>query len=183
MRKPLGGLGQSMSATSKEVNSFKTASGEIIPDGGECTKYGYLENGEQCYIGGRFASVHKPLVSASRMGKKGFLMLFDGHGGNVICGDGVLGKKIRQLVKDEFAWNPAENVIPLYLEDGVYNFYVQDENWKWQKYNVDTGAAETVHPMNTMEINDNQEPPWMRIAMKKEAEGTASGGPRRAPWL
>ena len=36
--------------------------------------------------------------------------------------------------------------IPLYVENGVYNFYVQDESYRWNPLNLDTGAASTVVP-------------------------------------
>ena len=39
-----------------------------------------------------------------------------------------------------------EVLFDLYLEDMVYNFYVQDDQGQWKKYNYDSGAAESVTP-------------------------------------
>ena len=122
------------------------------------------------------ASVHKPLVSASRMCKKGLMVLMEDHGGNVIESRGALAMKIKKLVKEEFQWSPSSNVIPLYLENGVYNFHVQDEAGEWKKYNVDSGAAETVLPMNAME--DKEE---MENEKHVRFEDKLPGGPRQVP--
>ena len=36
----------------------------------------------------------------------------------------------------------------LHLEEGVYNFYLQDEKYKWEKYCLDSGAAAIVFPVD-----------------------------------
>ena len=155
-----------MAADELDLNGFKTASGEIIEDGGPVNIRGYLENGMPCSIPGRRALVHKPLVAASRFGKKGLLMLMDGHGGTVIDGRGELAEKIKQLIVKEFSSRPQSQLVKLYLENGVYNFYVQNEDFTWAKYNLDSGAAETVMPLEGDE---------------KDAKGvTRFGGIRRA---
>ena len=74
-------------------------------------------------------------------------MLMDGHGGTVIDGKGELAEKIKQLIVKEFSSRPQSQLVKLYLENGVYNFYVQNEDFTWAKYNLDSGAAENVMPL------------------------------------
>ena len=174
-KKEVGGLGLgSLDAGSVDIGSFKTASGEIIPDEGAVRINGYLENGTPCYIPGRRAGVHKPLVSASRWGKKGMFMMMDGHGGTVIDDGSRLAQKIKKLIKEEFDRNPKEELVRLYLENGVYNFYVQNEDFSWTRYNLDSGAAETVFPIESMDETSSAE---------EEEEGRKLGGIWQAPRL
>ena len=49
----------------------------------------------------------------------------DGHGGTVIDDNGILAKKIKKLIREEYEKNPREDRVRLYLEIGVYNFYVK----------------------------------------------------------
>ena len=40
----------------------------------------------------------------------------------------------------------SDELLKLYVESGVYNFYVRDDSGAWNNMNYDTGAAEIVFP-------------------------------------
>ena len=60
-----------------------------------------------------------------------------------------LGDKIRELVNEELRRDPEQEFTRLYVEDGVYNFYLQDEHFNWTKCNYDMGAAVSVLPKDS----------------------------------
>ena len=80
------------------------------------------------------------------MAKKGRLTLLDGEGGIVLDSSSDLARRVKKVLREGLKWNPEENVLDLYLEDDVYNFYLRDEAGSWQKFNYDTGCAMTVFP-------------------------------------
>ena len=135
-------------ATEPDVSSFKTTSGEIVEDEGAGQLAGWLENGNAVNTPGRIADVHKILVAASKMHAKGTLAVVGAKGGAIYRTDSWIGREIQKLID----WaGPKEEFIRLYLERGVYNFYVQDKDGKWHTENYDTGAGETVLPKSFKE--------------------------------
>ena len=131
-------------------------------DGGPVMWHGYLENGKRGNVPGRYAEVHKTLVAASRIGRKGIMTILDGKGGVAIRKDSKIGQEIMQKIREVLRRNPDNEVFKLYVENGVYIFYMQDENYEWQRFTYDTGAAETVMSKAFVE------------------KSSASGGPRPA---
>ena len=53
--------------TEFELNSFKTASGEILPDEGQLMWLCFLQDGRKCWLRGHVTDVHKPLISAGKV--------------------------------------------------------------------------------------------------------------------
>ena len=72
------------------------------------------------------------------------MTILDSKGGVGIRQDSALGKEIMRMVR-EMIWAKAnDEVFKLYVENGVYVFYMQDESYAWHRFTYDTGAAETV---------------------------------------
>ena len=108
---------------------------------------GYLENCKPCTLQMHATDVHKPLISACRMAVKGGLMgIIHPFGGHLIHMRSTLGCKIRDLLWKELTRDASQEFVMLYFEDGVYNFYMQGEDYEWKAYNYDTGAAASVAP-------------------------------------
>ena len=57
---PLGAI--VVGGTELELNSFKTASGEILPDEGQLMWPCFLQGGRKCRLRGHVTGVHKPLI-------------------------------------------------------------------------------------------------------------------------
>jgi hypothetical protein len=68
----------------RDLASFRTASGEIIEDEGPGRWEGYTEKGVLAHINGRRAAVHKPLISANKMHQKGTIGIVGAKGGAII---------------------------------------------------------------------------------------------------
>ena len=62
---PLGAL--MVGGTEFELNSFKTASGEILLDEGQLMWPCFLQDGRKCGLRGHVTDVHKPLISAGKV--------------------------------------------------------------------------------------------------------------------
>ena len=137
-----------IAAVDKELNSFRTASGEIIADDGPAKWHGYTEAGKPTNIKGRTADVHKPLVAAGKVVKSGKMIIMYGDGGFVMDAAGWLGERLQQVCDDGLWRDPKQVELQLYLENGIYNFYLQAEDSSWKRFNLDTGAAEIVLPRN-----------------------------------
>eukprot|EP00971_Amphidinium_carterae_P343376 6483103-Amphidinium_carterae.1 len=132
----------------EDISSFRTASGEIIEDGGAIMIKGFLESGAPCVMHARKADVHKPLVSASKMLRKGMMVILNEHGGEIIPKASKSGWRADELLKAARA--KEEQSIRLHAENGVYNFYIRNEQHAWHRFNFDTGAAETVMPLSLL---------------------------------
>ena len=128
----------------KPLNSFKTASGEIIQDEGPLRFVGKSEDGRRLALNGRVTDIHKPLVSAAKVAERN-LVIVDGRGGTVIRGGTRAAKRIQQMVNNQLGRDPSAEAIRLHRERGVYNFYLEKDG-SWNKFNLDTGAADTVFP-------------------------------------
>jgi len=103
--------------------SYKTASGEIIPDEGGLVVSGWSELGGNLRLSGRCAAVHKPLVSASRVHNKGHATWLEKGGGYILPGNGRLMKRIREMIAREISQETG--AIPLWEEQGTYVGYVR----------------------------------------------------------
>lgn len=81
------------------------------------------ESGRPVRIQGRLAEVHKTLCSASKCAKACRDGWITNGGGYLIPDDSALSHKIKKLIDAE-ASKPGNQVIPMYQENGVYNFYL-----------------------------------------------------------
>jgi hypothetical protein len=137
MPKEVAGVFGSQISGADSGASYKTATGEIIDDKGETTLVVQDENGRRGNMKMRVAAVHKPLVSAMQMSKTQDAWITAGGGylvdRNSPCGIELSGAVERILSKYQFA-----DTVPLYQENGVYNFYVKPGTVKsavkfWEK--------------------------------------------------
>ena len=104
---------------------YKTASGECIPDGGPWDFKGYDENGKFRSIGGRLSGVHKVLCSAGAMAERGKQDIYlTDSGGFIVPRESPIGVEIRRAIQWCKAQHGEDDLVPLYLEDHVYNFYM-----------------------------------------------------------
>ena len=108
--------------------SYKTASGESIPDHGGLKLRGRDESNLLRTITGRVTDVHKPLTSASQcLGGGNQLCWLDSDGGWIIPRGGVIGKALENELQRLIQKHGSERLLPVYQEKGVYNFYLQIE--------------------------------------------------------
>ena len=74
---PLGAF--MVGGTEFELNSFKTASGEILPDEGQLMWPCFLQEGRKCWLRGHVTDVQRPLISAGKvLGKDKVAILHSG---------------------------------------------------------------------------------------------------------
>ena len=85
---------------------------------------GFDESGNKCRVKGSMADVHKPLISASKCLGFGRFAVLDVNGGSLI----PQGSKVEILEKASAA--EQRNWIPVYQEQGVYNFYLRKPGYK-----------------------------------------------------
>ena len=88
--------------------SYKSASGDLISDGGGLRVKGTTEYGCGVTFQGRKADVHKTLISASIVHSKGHVAVVDSNGGYIIppC-NSTLASKIQQFVQNETGNEPG----------------------------------------------------------------------------
>ena len=103
---------------------YKTASGELIPDEGALKLTASDEFGTARQLRGRVANVHKALVAQSQVARAGQRTYLDDQGGWMFGKDSSVGKRVAQMVAKE-AQKPNHGMMPLYNENGVYNFYLK----------------------------------------------------------
>ena len=152
----------SLCSAELDIGAFRTASGEIIPDEGGHHQKGYNEQGHVVTLNGRKSDVHKPLIAGGKMFGKGFIGILTSGGGHVLPNNSWLSHAIMDLI---WWYGEQEMALKLYQEKGVYKFYLQNEDYKWVQYNLDTGAAVTVFPRT-----------W---GNEKEEETSPNGGQAR----
>ena len=167
-----------------DMNSFKTASGEVVDDEGPFQFLGYSLNGQLFRLNGRLADIHKPLVSAGKVTENCMIILKE-HTGHVIPRTSNLAKKINEVIQNELEASPKQELLKLKKERGVYNFYLNKNdgtNELW-KFNLDTGAACTVFPTKWAKPDDEASRSKRELAPMEAAAGGSSapaGGRRQA---
>ena len=109
--------------------SYKTASGEFVPDKGRVKISGGDENGHERSLTGRVAGVHKCLVSAAKVAQAGSSGWLSKEGGYLIPASHPVHKKVEKLLEKAAAEHKSQ-ILPLYLERGVYNFYMKVKDAK-----------------------------------------------------
>ena len=107
--------------------TFKTASGELVPGQGTGVYEGSDENGGRCRISGPVTNVHKPLVSAYRCMSKGRLLVLDENGGHIVPLNTPVAYDIQKALK-KASWKQKQRWIPVYQENGIYNFYLKGKS-------------------------------------------------------
>ena len=112
------------SGLSSNGRCYKTASGDLIQDAGAIKFSGEDENGNKRGVKGRLMDVHTPLVSASEAAKAGQNAWLTKGGGWLIPQNSRVSKKIEHLLSLEAARN-SHQMLPVYEDQGVYNFYMQ----------------------------------------------------------
>ena len=104
----------------KSSQSYRTASGEVIPDEGAVVAAGVGEDGVQRRVRGRLARIHKPLVAAGAVCDRGHFVWLTADGGVMLQASDPIVQRVAQELNKE---RPGRTW--LYRERGVYNFYVR----------------------------------------------------------
>lgn len=119
---------------------YRGAGGELIMDEGGLKMTAETERGDLARLTGRIADVHKTLVSASKSASLGQNGWITKHGGWLIPDGSAISHKIKKLLDREAA-KSDHRMIPMYEENGVYNFYVK-LGGSGSKVEVDEGSLE-----------------------------------------
>ena len=107
---------------------YRTASGEWIPDGGAWQFQGYDENGLLRSLNGRLTGAHKVLCSAAEIACKGRQDFYMEHdGGYMIPIHSKIGQGMRIHFEKLVNWHGQNELIPVYLENNIFNFYLNRE--------------------------------------------------------
>ena len=80
-----------MVGTELERNSFKTVSGEILPDEGQLMWHCFLQDGRKCWLRGHVTDVHKPLISAGKVLGKDKVAILHSSGGSILSWNSTTG--------------------------------------------------------------------------------------------
>ena len=116
---------------------YRTASGEWIPDGVAQQFQGYDENGLLRSLHGRLTGVHKVLCSAAEIACKGRQDFYVGHDGGYMI---PIHSKIGQVMTIHFeklvSWYGKNELIPVYLVNNIFNFYLNREVQSKETNNV-----------------------------------------------
>ena len=139
---PLGAF--MVGGTELERNSFKTASGEILPDEGQLMWLCFLQDGRKCWLRGHVTDVHKPLISAGKVLGKDKVAILHSSGGSILSWNSPTGILISRAVTKGTRQARTDELIKLHKENNIYNFYVKGFDGNWQAQNFDTGAAVSV---------------------------------------
>ena len=142
---------------------LKTASGEIIRGYGTTSLRGKDEKGIGRKLTGQVTEVHKILVSAGALHKKGFSTWIGPGGGCIIPLKHPINDALGVAYAAAIGKHGDEGIIPLYEENGVYNFYIND--------------LEDVNKLDAPATPD-EEPPEKRAEMKLVPQPTFAPAPR-----
>ena len=104
--------------------TYRTASGQVLDDRGAIIVPIADENGRECFLKARCVDVHKTLVSASACSRTQDAWITN-DGGWLWPRDGPLGRELAKAVDKIMAKHGHKDIIPIYKERGVYNFYVR----------------------------------------------------------
>ena len=114
---------------------YRTASGEWIPDGGAWQFQGYDENGLLRSLNGRLTGAHKVLCIASEIECKGRHDFYLGHDGRYM----ILfhhNQGMRLHFENVVNWNGKNELIPVFHENDIFNFYLNREVKSTETNNV-----------------------------------------------
>ena len=132
--------------------AYKTASAEVIPDYGKVTVQGRDQSGQLVEITSRVTDVHKPLLAASDVAKRGMNTWLTPTGGALIHRDGPIGRGMQKALTELIMKYGTVGMIRLYNEDGVYNCYLKMERTnRVHKDNTLTRLDDVPMPINAVE--------------------------------
>eukprot|EP00434_Breviolum_minutum_P042976 symbB.v1.2.038276.t1/scaffold5896.1/size48089/1 len=140
--------------------TFKTASGELVPGQGTGVYEGSDENGGRCRISGPVTNVHKPLVSAYRCMSKGRLLVLDENGGHIVPLNTPVAYDIQKALK-KASWKQKQRWIPVYQENGIYNFYLKGKSPEAENPGEPEGRPEG-EPGEEYEVEEIERPVQVR---------------------
>ena len=116
---------------------YRTASGEWIPDGRAWQFQGYDENGLLRSLNGRLTGVQKLLCNAAEFACKVRQDFSLGHdGGYMIPIHSKIGQGTRLHFEKLVNWYGMNELIPVYLENNIFNFYLNREVKSTESNNV-----------------------------------------------
>ena len=105
---------------------YRTASGECIQDGGGHILKGRDERGGPVHLSGRLSDVHKVLASAGAMARKAkHIYVLGDDGGWIVPNGTYFFQALKQTLTRLQHEIGVNELIPVYLENDIYNFYVQ----------------------------------------------------------
>ena len=120
-----------------DERSYRTASGELIPGDGAWQFQGYDENGLLRSLNGRLPGVHKVLCSAAEIACNGRQDSYVGHdGGYMVPIHSKIGQGMRHHFGKWVSWYGKIELIPVYLENNIFNFYLNREVQSTETNNV-----------------------------------------------
>ena len=103
--------------------TFKTATGEIVPDGGAIYVKGKNESSEDLGLNGFRAPVHKPLASAEQMVSKGQDVWLSDDYSCILHKGSAVHAEVRAAVR-AILQKHSNGTTTLHRERGVFNFYL-----------------------------------------------------------
>ena len=143
---------------------YTTASGDEIPDMGQLMlTLEDVGSGDQTRLVkmiGNVTSVHKCLMSASKLCKDGKqeIWLNGKEGGVVFPSDGPIAEGLAREYDRLVELHGSSTLIPVYLEKGVYNVYFKLlEKEKWKQDESPIAEDQIVFPDNAEEGEDTVE--------------------------
>ena len=108
-----------------DARFYRTASGEWILDGGASQIQGHNEDGLLRSLNGRLTGVHEVLCSAAEIACKEQQDLCLGHdGGCMIPIHSKIGQGMRIHFEKLVNWFGKNELIAVYLENNIFNFYL-----------------------------------------------------------
>jgi hypothetical protein len=121
------------------IGDFKVANGEKIPRYGKIRMPVMDERGNRRGISATVTHVHKPLGSAGEFSKNHDAYLWK-DGGILLPRNGALATEMRNHYKRITRQFSDQQVIPLYKEGNLYNFYVQKRGKMAEICAIDSGS-------------------------------------------
>ena len=108
-----------------QQGEFRVASGEVIPNMGKIKIECKDEMGSVKRVSGSVTHVKKPLLSAGEVNKR-YDSFLSGDGGILVPKNSVIAKQAKAHLRDLLRWHGRRGVVPLHLENGVYNIYLKE---------------------------------------------------------
>ncbi|CAK0809617.1 unnamed protein product, partial [Prorocentrum cordatum] len=105
-------------------STYRTASGELVPDEGSLQLKAEDEYGVLRALKGRVTNVHKPLISVGQAAGAGQCSFLGRNGGWIFHEKSPIGKRVVGMLEKE-AKAAKHQMLPVYREQGVYNFYLK----------------------------------------------------------
>ena len=106
---------------------LKTASGEVVSGYGPGIIHGRDTTGMMRKLNGTIADVRKILVSAAAMHERGYSSWLGPGGGDIIPLNHPISQELGEAYKKAVRKHGKEGIIPVHEENGVYNFYIEQQ--------------------------------------------------------